>query len=176
MDPTLIDAQQALALVLARNGDYAGAIALLQQYLTLSPDDAQAEGDLADILRANHQEADAAPFYAAALAHGSHNAAWESALAWQVAENGSTTADQLARVVGPAKDACDQTAGKDPFALYLSSLVLARLDRFDDAIASAEQARAVARRTGQTDMADAIAGRLTAYRMGLATTRPATRP
>ncbi len=177
LDPTLVDAQLALAGVMGRAGDYPGAIAVLRQSLAMAPDDAQAEGDLADALRRNHQADEAVPLFFAALAHGSHNAEWESELAWLVGQDAGSTPDQLTQAVGPAKDAADQSAAtKDPFPPYAYSLVLARLGRFDDAIAAAEQARAFARAAGRAEMAAAIANRLTAYRMGLPATRPTTAP
>jgi tetratricopeptide (TPR) repeat protein len=173
LDPTFNDARLAMAVVLARDGDYPGAIAQLRAYLALSPGDAEAEGNLGDALRLNHRPAEAAPHYAAAIADGSRNPNWESALAWQVGRDGNSSADQLAQVLGPAKDACAQAGGRDPFPPYAYSLVLARLGRFDDAIAAAEQAQAAARRSGRADMAGAIADRLRAYRMGLPAAQPA---
>ncbi len=176
MDPTFLLSRRALGVVLGRLGQYAGAAEQLRAVLAMTPGDGPAEGDLADALRAGGDPLAARPHYAAAIAAGQRRSDWEAELAWLSAEDAGTSPQDLAPLARTAQDACEQTGNRDPFPLYADSLVLARLGRFDDAVAAGERALAAARQTGQADMARAIAGRLAAYRVGLPATRPAAPP
>ena len=177
LEPSLAVARHELGVVLAREGEYPQAIGEFRRVLQDVPGNMQTEGDLADALRLDRRSAEALPYYRAAMAAGSRNPQWEAELAWLTAEDADATLDQLQPLAATAKDAVDQTGGREPFPLYAYSLVLIRLDRQDDAIAAAERAMAAARAAGQTAMADAIARRLPFYRRGLpgaAATQPTT--
>ena len=180
-DPTMIQARRDLARVLIDMGKYAAAADQLEQCLAAFPRDATAEGMTGDLLRLTHDNDGAIDHYGTAVALGSTDWHVQSWLAWLVGVNGNASPGQLASTVGPAKAACDRTVGTEAFPLYAYSLVLARLDRFDDAVAAGEQALTVARKSGQAGLADSIATRLKAYRAGSpggqpATTQPTTGP
>ena len=175
LNPALLDARYALALVLAREARYPEAIDQLQRTLMLAPHNPSVEGDLADAVRLNGNAEAAVPLYEAALADGATNADWSAQLTWLVAINGDATVAELAPLVAPAKAACDKTKNRQAFPLYAYSLVLARLDRWDDAVATGEQALSAAKASGPPDLVDRISERLTAYRKG-DVAAPATRP
>jgi tetratricopeptide (TPR) repeat protein len=176
LDPANAQAQFALGQLRAETGDDAGAIAAFRRVLVLVPNDPQASGNLGDALRRAGDAPAARDAYTAAVAGGARDPGWESQLAWLTAADGASSARQLAAAVDPAKDACDQAGNREPFPPYAYSLVLARLGRFDDAIAAATAARDAARRTGQPALAAEIDARLRAYRQGSATTLAATAP
>ena len=175
LDPTLVDAELALGTLLTRSGDYPGAVERLRHYLAVVPHDSMAEGTLGDALRLGGDTPAAAAAYGAAYADGSRDPQWQAWRAWLVGQDAASTPEQLAAAVEPAEMAVGATHDVEPFPLYAYSLVLARLNRTDDATRAGERALAVARQTGRTDMARDIARRLVAYRAGLPSTRPTTR-
>jgi tetratricopeptide (TPR) repeat protein len=167
MDPGLTVPRHALAYLFARHQQWPAAIAEFGRLVTMDPGNAKYQGELADALRLGGDPAGAVRHYAAAIAGGDRRPDWEAELAWLTAVDGSASTDRLAAMAALAKDAADRTAGRDPFPAYAYSLVLARLGRFDDAVAVATGARDLARATGKKGLADAIDRRLAAYRQEL---------
>jgi tetratricopeptide (TPR) repeat protein len=166
LDPQSAEARSDLAAALATEGDYNDAIAQWKIAVQLNPHFATAHGLLADALRIVGDRTGAIEHYRAALREGSTSPRWETNLAWESAIDPSTTPSQLAELVPIAAQACEQTQSKDAFALYAYSLTLARVGRFDDAIAAATTAEQAADVQHQDALAKAIRSRLAAYRVG----------
>jgi tetratricopeptide (TPR) repeat protein len=181
VDPANIIAMGHLGYQLATLGRLNEAISYWQRAVQLAPEDAQNHGDLADALRLKQDLAGAVEQYRAALADGSKDPAWETQLSYLVATNPAATAQEIQPLVAIAKDACDQTRNHSPAALDAYAACLARVGRFDDAIAAAQQGVAQANAANQPAVAAGIQRRLDLYKRGLpyvageATTKPTTR-
>ena len=176
LDPAWTPPRMALAFSLAHDGRLADAADAYRRVLAIDPGNGTAEGQLADVLRLGGDPAGARPLYAAAVAAGERDPAWEAELVWLTASDPTADAGQLARLLDTANDACEQAGPRKPFPPYALSLLLARLGRFDDAVAVATPARDLARRSGPPGLAAAIDRSIDAYRRGSAVAGPARHP
>ena len=178
IDPNLMDAHLNLGVMLAGRHDLAGALSEFGRAVDLNPRFGPSQGDLADALQHNGDTDEAIVHYRLAVTAPDgpdERPATRTQLAWLTAIDGRSSQADLTFVAPLVKQACDDpTAGQQPLPWYADSIVLARLDRYDDAIAAGEKALQLARSTGQTAMATAIDQRLGAYRQGLPATRPAS--
>jgi tetratricopeptide (TPR) repeat protein len=162
-DPDLYAADEHLATELAAQNKLDDAITVWNQLLTKKPDYAQAQGDLAEALRRKGDFVGATQHFQLAIANGSKNPGWESTLAYLVATNPLMTAIDVQPMIAIAKDACDQTSNKNAGALDAYAACLARVGRFDDAVATAQQGIAVAAAAHQASLAKEIQGHLELY-------------
>ncbi len=168
LDPDMLEAKEYLAEQNARIGNLQKAIPIWQQLVEILPQDATAQGHLADALRLTDDLRGAVEHYAAAIADGSTNPAWETNLAYLTATNPQATADQLRSVLPIARHACEQTGNMYPGELDALAACLARMGRFDDAINTAKQAIDRANQLKQPAIAKGIQMRLARYQRGLA--------
>jgi tetratricopeptide (TPR) repeat protein len=166
LDPGLPDAHQSLGAILASRGSNPEAIAEYRAALALDPHFAAAHASLADALRAGGDLPAAADEYRAAVTDGCHDPAVEAAFVWLASLDPGCPLADLAGMAELADDACARTRPPQPFPFYARSLLLARLGRFDDAVASGERALALSRSSGQAALTAAIERRLAAYRQG----------
>ena len=180
LDPDDAASPDLLGELLAAHDRRAEAVDVWRNVLDRFPTDPVAHGDLAAALQQRGDLDAAADQYRQAINDGDTRPATRSKFAWLVAIDGRSTPAELALVAPLAKAACDDPeAGRQPFPWYAYSVVLARLDRINDATAAAQRALALAEGAGQKEMAAAIRGRLRAYQQGLPAlpaTQPTTRP
>jgi tetratricopeptide (TPR) repeat protein len=179
-DPEYIRSMEHLAVELAALNQMDEAVTVWKNLLTLMPTNAQAQGDLADALRLNHDLGGAVQHYMAAMAAGSKNPQWETTLAFLVGTSPVASPTDVQPMIPIAKDACDQSQNRSAAALDAYAACLARVGRFDDAVAAAEQGLAQANAAHQPAIAKQIQSRLTLYQQGLpcilssATTEPSS--
>jgi tetratricopeptide (TPR) repeat protein len=167
LDPDDIEGWDHLADQTARMGKLPDAIAIWQKLVIMSPQYTSAQGHLADALRLTGDLPGAVEHYAAALVDGSTDPYWETNLAYLMATNPQATPAQIQPLIPIAGKACDQTDHKDPGPLDALAVCLARLGRFDDAIAMSQQAIDQANRLQKPAIAKQIQGRVSYYQRGL---------
>ena len=167
LDPQTPEPRQSLGVLLLRQRRYAEAIDQFRTVLNLDPESVPAAVHLGDALRLSGDPSGAVDAYKAAVALGDTTSDTKVQLAWLSGIDARTTAQDLTPLVPLAKEACDQTGNREPFPLYAYSLVLARVNRYDDAIATATLALDRARAAHDTTLAANIERRLAAYRQGL---------
>jgi tetratricopeptide (TPR) repeat protein len=160
-------------------GNLDKAISVWEQAVKLSPEYAQAQGDLADGYLLKGDLPRAIEHFRAAIADGSKNTGWETKLAWLVATSPQATPADVVPMVDLAKDACDQTRNQEASALDAYAACLARVARYDDAVMAAQQAVAQANAAHQPAVAAGIARRLALYQnqqVYVAQAPPASQP
>ena len=106
----------------------------------------------------------------------SHDAVALNNLAWLLATREPADGGDPDQAVRLAKRACELTDGKSPSYLDTLAAAYAAAGRFDEAVATAEKARAAALAGGQTASAKRIEARLELYRLGRAYREPAPPP
>jgi tetratricopeptide (TPR) repeat protein len=144
-------------------GNLDEAIADWEKAVQLSPEYAQAQGDLADGYLLKGDLPKAIQHFKAAIDDGSKNPKWETKLAWLVATSPQASPADVLPMVDIAKDACDRTKNQEASALDAYAACLARVARYDDAVMAAQQAIAQANAAHQPLVAAGIAKRLALY-------------
>jgi len=161
-----------LGLALAKLGKTDEAIACFSQLLKLKPDDVQARLCLAPLLVAQGKTKEAIAQYQQALQLSPDAPQILAPLAWLYATAADPSVRNGAEAVRLAEHACRVTARKEVAPLDVLAAAYAEAGRFQDAVAAAREAAALARAQGQTDAATKIEARLRFYEAGKAL-RPA---
>jgi tetratricopeptide (TPR) repeat protein len=180
-DPDNATAWEHKALQLAAMNHIDAAIELFRQAVSILPSDAQAQGDLADALLLTDDLSGAVEHYRAALADGARNPQWETKLAYLVATSPQASAADVQAMIPVAEDACTRTGNREPAPLDAYAACLARVGRFDDATAAAQQAVAQANAAHEPAIAMAIQKHLAMYQrqqpyVAVRETKPAPAP
>jgi Flp pilus assembly protein TadD len=181
-NPANISAMDRLAYQLASLGKLDESIAIWRHAVQMAPGEAQIQGDLADALRVKQDLPEAAAHYHAAIADGSKNPGWETQLAYLVATNPLAAPSDIQPLIAIAKDACDQSHNGSAAALDAYAACLARVGRFNDASAAAQQAITLATAAHEPLVALGIQKRMALYQRGIPyvvgepTTEPTTQP
>jgi protein O-mannosyl-transferase len=165
-DPQFVIARQNLAYSLAADGKEDQAIAQWETAIAVDPNFGPAQGWLAIALERKGDRAGAIEHFWAAINNGERRPAWLTELAWLLATHPYSTPDQIQQSLMCAREACDKTHNNDAKALDALAAALARSDRFDDAVASAQQGIDAANAAKQPALAKAIQTRMMLYRAG----------
>ncbi len=171
--PDSAEMHSNLANALFRAGKIREAIEQYEQALGIKPNFAEAHYSLGSALEQAGRIEDAIRHYEQALRIKPDYAAAQNNLAWLLATLAPTVGGDPVQAVTVAERACQLT--DDHVAAYLDTLAVAyaAAGRFNDAVATAQKAIALALAVGQTEMASQIELRLQLYRNGQACHRAA---
>jgi len=154
-----------LALALAELGSTREAIDLLTKVVRADGQDVEARVQLGVLLDATGDQAGALEQYDEALKVVPDQLEALNNAAWIRATGADASLRDGARAVRQAERAI-QGDGTNPSLLDTLAAAYAEAGRFPDAVRTAQRAETLARRTGQTPMADRIGQRLALYRAG----------
>ena len=172
--PGYAEAHCALGIVLQQTGKTEEAIAHYEQALRLKPDYAEVHYNLGCSLQQEGRMQEAMQHWEQALRSKPDYAETENNLAWLLATLASADGGDPARAVTLAERACELTDNR--VAGYLDTLAAAyaAAGRFNEAIATAQQAIELANSAGQAQAVSEIETRLELYRAGRAYRAPAS--
>lgn len=163
LSPNDAESRRELGLLLAQQGKFGEAETQFEQAARLKPDaDTFRNLGLAQLLQGRAKEAVAS--YRRAMELKPDWPVILNDLAWLLATNPDSTIRNGGEAVQLAQKANDLAGGKE--ARYLGTLdaALAETGRFDEAIATAEKARALALVAGEKDLASAAQERCDLYK------------
>ena len=159
LDPSMPESRNNLGAALWRRGEYPRAERELREALRLRPGYPEAYFNLGHLAIRTGDVAAAAGYFRRAAAGKPEWVVALTTTSWVL----STTADPAVRApadaVGYAEQAVALTGRQDPRALDTLSVALASAGRFDEAVATARQALALA----PPPMREAIAGRIALF-------------
>jgi tetratricopeptide (TPR) repeat protein len=164
--PDFAETHYNLGLALSRIGKIQDAIGHYEQALRLKPDYAEAHYNLGVALARLGRLPEAVGHWEQALRSRPNYAEAENNLAWLLATLAPAEGGDPVRAVTLAERACELTNNR--VAGYLDTLAAAyaAAGRFNNAIATAQNAIGLARSAGQTQIASEIETRLELYRAG----------
>ena len=164
IQPDYVDAHNNLGLALVQAGKFSEAIAHYERALRIQPDQAQVHSNLGDVLQQTGKFAEALGHYERALRIQPDSPSALNRLAWIRATSGNPQLRNGAEAVRLAEHACAVTGGNNGGCLDTLAAAYAESRRFDEAVATAQEALAWARSARQTAIADAIQSRVALYR------------
>lgn len=147
------EVHEDLAQVLVQKGRVDDAIVHFKLALERRPDDATAYSALGALFEQKHQAGNAIGHYRMALKLQPQNADVLNNLAWIRAANAEAGFRDGPEAVDLAERACRLTDFRQPLMVGTLAAAYAEAGRFDDAVATAEKARALAIALGQQDVA-----------------------
>jgi tetratricopeptide (TPR) repeat protein len=162
--PDYVDALNSLGLTLARRGRFKEAIARYEDALRIEPDQSQVHNNLGNALRQTGKLAEAVNHYERALQIKPDSVSALINLALIRATNADPHFRNGEDAVRLAERACAITGRDDVGCLDTLAAAFAEAGRFDDAVATAEQAATVARSAKEEAIADEILARAALYR------------
>ena len=157
-------AQSELARTFMQTGKYQDALACLQSAVALMPADPDLRANLGMCQAALGRRAPAMANFREALKLGSDSVTLINNLAWLLATETDDTARNGAEAITLAQRACTLTQYRQPSLLDTLSAAYAQAGRFDDAVETAEKARALWSAAGDQSMAQADESLLKIYR------------
>jgi tetratricopeptide (TPR) repeat protein len=163
--PNYTGAHNGLGRALFEKGDVDEAIEQWQKTLSISPDDPDAHTALGDAMLRKQRIGDAIAHYERSLQIAPESAPTLNALAWVLAVSADVRFRNGARAVELARRADGLAQGKDPILARTLAAAYAESGRFNDAIAAAERARAVAIRQGDSPLAEDLRMEIDLYRV-----------
>jgi arylsulfatase A-like enzyme/Flp pilus assembly protein TadD len=166
IDPDYVEAHNSLGVTLAGRGRLDEAIVQFEHVLKAKPDHAQAHNNLGSALERQGKTAAAIEQYTRAIAIKPDYPAALSHLAWIRATNADPKLRNGAEAVELAASACAISRRAVPGYLDTLAAAYAESSRFDQAVATAEEAAAAARASGDAGTAAQIDVRLAGYRRG----------
>ena len=159
---------------LAEAGRKEDAVKELRVAIRLQPD-VETHLELAKLLQEMGQSAEAAAEYRQVLARQPESVAALSNLAWLLATCSEPSARDGAEAVRLAEKACQVTGHKEAQTVGILAAAYAEAGRFNDAVASAQQAINLASAAGDTEFANLNRRLLGLYRVGKAYHEPPAR-
>jgi cytochrome c-type biogenesis protein CcmH/NrfG len=155
---------------------YAAAIESLSQALRLNPDDADAHCVLAEILSGQNQKGEAIRHYHEALRVRPDFLEALNNLAWLLATSEDAGIRDGAEAVRLAEHACELTHYQQTMMVGTLAAAYAEAGRFDDAMATAQKACALASESGQQALLNKNQELLELYRAHRAYHEPSDGP
>lgn len=165
--PGSAQARKELGVALVSRGHMAEAVPQLEAALQDSPD-ARTHYYLALALHGQGQFADALTQYREAVRLDPNMPDYANDLAWLLATCPQAEVRDGKEAVRLAEQACQVIGGKEARFWGTLDAAYAEAGRFDEAVATAQKARALALAAGQKDIAEAAEARLALYRAGKA--------
>ena len=165
VEPEYVDALNSLGLALARAGKYEQAIAQYERALRIEPDQPQVHNNFGNALRQTGHVAEAIGHYEEALKVKPDSVSALTNLALIRAADGEPKHRNGVEAVRLAERACEVTGRDNIGCLDTLAAAYAEALRFDDAVATAEKALALAYAAGQDGIADPIRSRVALYRV-----------
>jgi Flp pilus assembly protein TadD len=156
-------AQASLGSVLCALGQLDEGISHLERALALDPEYTPAHGNLAEAYAARGQRALAAQQFALAVAVSPDRPFFLNRLGWLLATSPEDGVRNGPRAVQVAERAVSITGRQDMMSLDTLSAAYAEVGRFDDAVATAREALALADRQGSRASVPDLAGRLSLF-------------
>jgi protein O-mannosyl-transferase len=174
LKPDSANAHSQFASALAAQGRLAEALPHFRQALRLQPSTPLRQQYAALLYQAGHPR-EAVAQLRQALAAQPEAPEILNNLAWLLATSAEATLRNGPEAISHAERACQLTQSQQPFFLATLAAAYAEAGRFPEAVATAEQAREVARAAQQESIASQIEGLLKLYRGGTAYHEGATR-
>ncbi len=155
-----------LGMILAAQTNFVEAQSAFSKAIELNPTNAQFYLALAFALDQEGKKTEAIPHYEKVLELNANLPAALNNLAWILATHPDASVRDGERAVKLAEQSCELTEGKE--ALFLGTLAAAYAEagRFDEAIRTAEKARALAEAAGATNLVTKNAELLILYKAG----------
>jgi Flp pilus assembly protein TadD len=164
--PYFADALNNMGVVLTRLGDMPAAMAYLNEAIRIAPKRASVYGELAVALTYEGRIEDAIRYYRQALALNPHLVEALNNLAWILATHPESRYRDGTEAVQLARQACEVSAYNRPVCIGTLAAAHAEAGQFDEAIRAAEQARALALKNAQPEIAARNTELLELYRAG----------
>jgi Tfp pilus assembly protein PilF len=167
INPALAATHNNLGAALLQKGRVDEAIARFREALQIKPGFVEAQINLGGALLQNGNVAEVIALYQKALKLAPANRTIQNNLAWLLATSPQASLRNGDEAVQLARQATEQTGGKNPVFLRTLAAALAETGRFGDAVRNAQQAAQIAQATGQQDLASHIIDELSRYQAGL---------
>jgi Flp pilus assembly protein TadD len=164
LEPNYADAYYNRGNVLFAKGHIEEAIADWEKTLLLQPNDFNAHTCLANALLRQGLVKDAIANYETALALAPDDPYSRNNLAWVLATSSDASIRHGTRAVDFALQAVALSGGREPQFLRTLAAAYAETGRFSEAIATAQQAAAIANMQGKSQLAHKLGGDLVLYR------------
>ncbi len=165
-EPGNVEACNNLGIALARLGKSEEAARWFGETLKFRPDHGPARDNLLAIYMRTGQYARAVTLLRSAMKHVPDQPGILNNLAWILATCPKAELRDGAEAVRLARQADELSAGESPRVLDALAAAHAELGHFDQAVATAQRALALAKTLGHKELTDAIAGRLGQYQAG----------
>jgi protein O-mannosyl-transferase len=166
LSPNDADSHVELGIALGRQGRLMDAVTQYQQALQIAPRDAAAHSELGAILIVAGKPREAIGHLELALQVSPNATDAQNNLAWLLATLPPAQGGDRARAVNLAQQACQLTGDHSPGNLDTLAVAYAAAGRFEDAVATAQKAIALAQAAGETNLLKEIEARLELYRSG----------
>jgi arylsulfatase A-like enzyme/Flp pilus assembly protein TadD len=163
IDPRLAAAHNSLGSALGSQGHLMEAVREFREAVRLQPAYDEAHNNLGLALRMMGERAQALAEFEAALSHRPDWPAPMSEMAWILATDASASVRDPAKAVRLAQRAVDLTARRQPVILDALAAAYAASGDFDHAVATAQEALALASAAGPAGLAGDIKKRLDLY-------------
>lgn len=152
------------------------AAVAFQNALNLQPNDADADAGLGMVSETVGSDSDAVMYYRNALLAAPDSVIALNNLAWLLATDSNPALRNGSEAVSLAKSACDLTHYQQVRLIGTLAAAYAEAGRFEDAIATAQKAIALAQQNGETDLVDRNKQLLQSYVSHQAYHEPAVHP
>ncbi len=152
LSPGDLQIRRSLAGLLAKQGQFAAAEAEYAELLALQPDDFESHAGLAGVLAAQGRTTEEIDQLNQAVRLHPDSADALNNLAWALATSPRPELRDGSRAVTLAQRACELTQFKKTMFLGTLAAAQAAAGKFDDAIATAQKACALAAKNGETNL------------------------
>jgi len=163
INPRYAEAHFNLGTALFLMGRLDEAIIHLQQALQINPRNAEAHFNLGKALLRLGRDDEAMVHFQQALQLNPRSLKIQNDLAWVLATVSPAALRDGRQAVDLAERANQIAGGEDPIILRTLAAAYAEAGRFDDAVRSAQKARALARAAGQSGLVEQLDGQLKLY-------------
>jgi tetratricopeptide (TPR) repeat protein len=164
--PGFTEALQNCGLTLYNQGRIPEAVAKFQEVLRHKPDSVQVLLHLGNARLAQRQFAEALASFRRVLEIDPNSLDALNRVAWMLATQHDLQLRDGPEAVRLARRACELAGRNNPASLNVLAAAYAEVGQFDQAVAQAEQALALARSSGQMGLGDIIEKLLELYRQG----------
>lgn len=162
--PDYADAYFNLGSVLFQQGRLDEAVTQWQKTLAIRPQDAEAHRNVASALRKRGKVKEAILEYEQALNIAPEDSVALNNLAWILATCSDVSMRDGARAVRLATKAVQDSGGKDPIFVRTLAAAHAEAGQFDEAVATADGAKALAYTQSKPELASRLEEEITLYR------------
>ncbi|HEY3129908.1 MAG TPA: tetratricopeptide repeat protein [Acidobacteriota bacterium] len=162
--PPFVDAHYNRGVLLVKEGRFPEAVAEFEEALRLKPDHIEAHLSQGLVFSQARRYGEAIRVLREGLRLSPNHANMADALAWALATAPQSELRNGGEAVRLAEQACAASGRKNPQHLDTLAAAYAETGRFEEAATTAESARSVAVTSGNPNLTNAIAARLSLYR------------